>query len=519
MNKKFVFLILIPITVLTIGLFWMLAQKDNVKIENYSSIPNPPKIKPDYTDTIIPPNIAPLNFVINEPGSAYAVTIRSANGEPIVISGRKNKIIIPARKWKALLNANRAQKLYFDIYVKDQNNQWNRYESIVNKIADEEIDPYIVYRLMKPIYNWWHSIGIVQRNLTNYRESTVLKGESFNNGCLNCHTFLNNTTQKMTLGIRSSKYGSSVILADDEKAEKIDTKFGYTAWHPTGKMVLYSINRVIQFFHTHRAEVRDVMDLDSALAYYIVDSKKVTTNAAFTDKERLETYPTWSPDGRYLYFCSAPILWEKQEQGSIKLPKRYKEVKYDLMRISYNIETDTWGDLETVLAADQTGLSIVLPRISPDGRFLLFCMCDYGCFPIYEKSSDLYMMDLQTGKYSRLDVNTQWSESWHSFSSNSRWIAFSSKKYGGLFTRSFISYVDKTGKVHKQFVMPQKDPTFYDSCLKTYSVPELIKEPVRVSQRQLAHAVRSNEKIEVGFPLTGATMIATEPWQQGQVRE
>ena len=120
--------------------------------------------------------------------------------------------------------------------------------------------------------------------------------------------------------------------------------------------------------------------------------------------------------------------------------------------------TGQWGHAETVLSAEQTGLSILLPRVSPDGRFLLFCMCRYGCFPVYQPSSDLYMMDLATGRYSRLAINSEYSESWHSWSSNSRWIAFSSKRQGGLFTRTYLSYVDDDGTAYKPFVLPQRDP-------------------------------------------------------------
>ncbi len=186
------------------------------------------------------------------------------------------------------------------------------------------------------------------------------------------------------------------------------------------------------------------------------------------------------------------------------------------MRISYDLETDKWGSSEMVLPSAKTGLSILLPRISPDGRFLLFCMCEYGCFPVYQPSSDLYMMDLTTRDYKKLDVNSDFSESWHSFSSNGRWIVFSSKRRGGLFTRSYISYVDPQGKVHKPFILPQKTPSFYDSVLETYSVPELITGPIEISERQLGKVIRAASETKLKLPITGATpkVGASEPWQQ-----
>jgi Tol biopolymer transport system component len=260
-------------------------------------------------------------------------------------------------------------------------------------------------------------------------------------------------------------------------------------------------------------EVRDVVDLDSALACYDVDSQEVTCPEPLAQKDRLETYPTWSPDGKTLYFCSGPVLWEDRDTVP---PEHYDKLQYDLKRVSYNSQTLQWGPVETVLSAETTGLSILLPRVSPDGRFLLFCMCQYGCFPVYQPSSDLYLMDLASGEYHKLGLNSDYSESWHSWSSNSRWIAFSSKRQGGSLTRTYLSYVDKSGQAHKAFVLPQKDPALYESQLETYSVPELLKTRVTVSPSRLARAARSDPAVTVDIPITGATPSATpfEPWQE-----
>ncbi|MHC4241884.1 MAG: hypothetical protein ACYS3N_10395 [Planctomycetota bacterium] len=118
-------------------------------------------------------------------------------------------------------------------------------------------------------------------------------------------------------------------------------------------------------------------------------------------------------------------------------------------------------------------------------------MCNYGCFPVYQESSDLYMIDLEAAQrtskyeYRRLEINSDKSESWHSFSSNGRWIAFSSKRHSGVFTRTYISYIDRQGRTHCPLLLPQKDPAYYGSCLWTYSVPELIREPVGVQKEKL----------------------------------
>lgn len=484
-------------------------------IDRYGEVAREPNLSPDYSGTIIPANIAPLNFRILEEGQAYSITIRSARGRPVSLFSKTGQVRIPIRQWRALLDANRGRDIFFDVYIRGADRQWKRFRPVVNTISQEDIDRTLVFRFMKPAYKWWKDVGIYQRNLTNYDTSLVLHGRSFGSGCLNCHSFVGNDPNTMTIALRSATYGAPTLLARHGAVEKIGAKWGYTAWHPSGALAVYSINKVTQIFHAGGMEVRDVVDLDSALVCYQVKSQKGTSPKELADKDRLETYPAWSPDGKYLYFCSAPIL---RKDRTIVPPENYDKVKYDLRRIPYDSATDQWGKAETVLLAEETGLSILLPRISPDGRLLLFCMCRYGCFPIYQPSSDLYLMDLATRQYRKLAINSEFSESWHSWSSNSRWIAFSSKRQGGLFTRTYLSYVDGEGAAHKPFILPQQDPSYYDSLLETYSVPELVKGPVTVRKSLLARAARAKPSVTPQIPITGASPKAA-PLNPQQDRE
>jgi len=478
----------------------------------YAAVHRLPHIRPDYTHTVIPPNIAPLNFLVQEPGTHYRVNIYSTTGEGITILSRSPNIVIPPGPWKELLEGNRGEDLLWDIYVRKRDRRWYRFDTITITIAREDIDSYLVYRLMELMYKHYAEPMVVcQRDLGSYDETVLLHGESFGAGCLNCHTFHNNRTDRMTIGIRPNTDPSCTLIGQDGVVTKVGTKFGYTSWHPSGRLVAYSLNKVTQFVHFAGVEMRGVLDLDSDLVYYEVGSQTVKTTPAISDPDRLETYPTWSPDGRYLYFCSAPILWADRDTVP---PEHYDEVRYDLLRIGYDIETDTWGEPETVLSSAETGLSILLPRISPDGRLLLVCMCEYGCFPISSPSSDLYLMDLETGEYRCLEISSGWAESWHSWSSNSRWFAFSSKRRDGFFSRLYLSYVDEAGKACKPVLLPQKDPGFYDSFLKTYNTPELVIGPAQVSPNELAETIASPDALELQMPDVSMTRKTggAAPW-------
>jgi Tol biopolymer transport system component len=242
--------------------------------------------------------------------------------------------------------------------------------------------------------------------------------------------------------------------------------------------------------------------MDSDLAIYLPVSNTVISTSAISDPSRLETWPTWSPDGRYLYFCSAPTLWTDREKVP---PERYRDVRYDLMRVGYEISSNTWGPLETVLSAAKTGWSITQPRISPDGRFLVFCMSEYSTFPSFQPSSDLYLMELGSGRYERMACNSDRSESWHSWSSNSRWLVFSSKRDDGQSIRAYFSYIDANGVAHKPFVLPQEDPAFYDSFVDLCQLPELIRERLPVRGEGIAEVIRSGKWEKVDLAVTSAS--------------
>ncbi len=486
------------------GAWWLVgwggATRGDLALEAMSAVARPPRIEPDYAGTVIPPNIAPLNFRVEEPGEEFWVRIHADQGEPIEITSRSGVIQIPPRTWRQLLELNRGGKLAFQVCVRDSEGQWVRFEPLESTIAAADIDRYLCYRLIRPIYIVRVNVAIYQRDVETFEESVVVNNQSFGRGggCVNCHAFAPGHPQQMILHSRGSgdlADLSGMIVVHQGRVKKIDTRkqirepafrrgrltkslAGYVAWHPNGRLAAFAAGEMMQFFHAV-GENRDVFDGESDLALYHVDSDTVTTVPQISRVDRVETFPAWSPEGKYLYFCSTDPV-----------PKdRFREVRYDLMRIRYDPDSDQWGEVEPLLLAKETGKSIVEPRVSPDGRWLLFCMCEYGEFPPFQPSSDLYLMDLATRDYRRLEINSPQSESWHSWSSNGRWIVFASKRRDGIFARLYFSYIDEQGRAHKPVLLPQKDPTFYDRFLKTYNVPELVPWPVPASERALVRAI------------------------------
>lgn len=453
------------------------------KIDNFNEVNRLPQIFPDYTDIIIPPNIAPLNFNIKEAGSEYEARIYSNKAEQIIERSKSPSIQINIDQWHNLLKKGLGSKLYIDVLVKSMDGKWQKFQTITNEIAKENIDNHLAYRLINTGYILWNSLGIYQRNLENFDEDPIFENKSFEYGCLNCHSFCKNDPNEMMIHIRAIHGGT--IINQNGNLKKIDTKSKYTlsagaypCWHPDGKHIAYSVNNINQFFCTGETRI-EVADQYSDLVVYDIEKNTLTTSPKVSSASR-ENLPVWSPDGKYIYFISAPAV--------IDLSDRI-QAKYDLMRIAFDVNSNLWGEVDTIISSKEIGKSLSFPKISPNGKFLMFCTSDNGYFTIHHAASDLYLLNLKNGEYHKMDINSPESESYHGFSSDGHWFVFSSKRMDGLFTRPFFSYLDDNGKASKPFVLPQENPEFYTSFIKNYNIPELITGKVTVSPQALRDKV------------------------------
>jgi Tol biopolymer transport system component len=354
------------------------------------------------------------------------------------------------------------------------------------RVANEDIDGYLAYRLINVGYILWEKMGIYQRDLSSYNEKPILRNRNTKGNCINCHSFCNNDPDRIMFHMRAAYSGTIISIKDSLFKVNMSTPYTmsagvYPSWHPDGQHIALSVNIVRQWFHAVDKR-NEVYDRASDLIVYNLKTNTITTSPKVSTKRR-ETLPCWSPDGRYLYYCSAPEL-----SDTIK----FDEVKYDLLRIPFNTETNEWGEVDTVLLSSELGKSISFPKISPDGKYLIFCLASHGYFTIYNVTSDLYIMNLETGKYYPFPYNSNSVDSYHSWSSNGRWFVFSSKRSNGLCARPYISYFDENGNSYKPFVLPQKDPRFYYSFIYNYNVPELIKSSVSVNRNKLLETVISD---------------------------
>lgn len=446
---------------------------------------------PDYDGVAIPSNIAPLNFDIEDEADDYLTHIHCGDDE-IVVSGQF--VDIPLDDWHTLLEAHRGDSLRMDIYEKKEG-QWERTKAKSMLIAPDTIDPYLVYRLIEPSYVAFEDITINQRNLTNFDVRVVYDNMAMNRGdgkdeqCVNCHSFQDyNRTERMQMHFRLRNGGTLVMQGHDLKKVNLKSDSAvssgvYPSWHPTERLIAYSMNNTGQNFHTIDRQKVEVLDYASDVVVY--DVERNTTTYVAHEPEELETFPYWSPDGKWLYYCTAHFTFQT-DKHDMEMAQRAKEIRYDIVRRSFDASTRQFGKADTVVSASSIGKSATFPRVSPDGRYLIYTLADYGNFHIWHRSADLWLKDLQSGATRPLsEVNSPEVESYHAWSRNGRWLVVSSRRGDGNYTRPYLAWMDPQGNAHKPFLLPQRHSHYYQSLYKSFNIPEFIVAPVVQSQKEM----------------------------------
>ncbi|MBQ3630702.1 MAG: PD40 domain-containing protein [Prevotella sp.] len=464
----------------------------------FSESASQPDIYPDYRDVTVPVNIAPLTFEMNSQEVADNIVARFAtDGQELLCEGIK--IQPDADDWRELMEAAAGKSLTVDVYTQ-QGKQWVHHKPFSITVSADSIDPWISYRLISPSYVTYEELTINQRCLENYDERVVydnmLCGTEKDGQCINCHNYQQYNPERMQFHAR--QYRGGTVVAYDGKVQKINMRNDsilsagvYPTWHPRLKLIVYSTNKTSQTFHTRDLNKIEVFDAASDLIAYDVERNEVTNIE--NDTTEFEVFPCWAPDGRTLYYCSAHFEFRDTVSHEVETINRAKEVKYSIYKKAFDPDSRTFGQREMVFDAAAMDMSATLPRISPDGRYLMFTLGGWGCFHIWHRDADLWLMDLTTGDTRQMsEINSPNTESYHAWSSNGRWVVFSSRRDDGGYTRPFIAHIDASGRGAKPFELPCADPDYHRQFLKSYNIPEFMRGPVTITPQQFADVLKTD---------------------------
>ena len=298
--------------VVVIGIMFCTGCKNGV-YNNIQKTNRKPVIEPDYSEVSIPQNIAPMNFSVREEGDLFDLTATSRlSGYKIKIKSTSGIIRFPEKSWRRLLNESKGDTIIFNLFVlKKGSGDVDEYLPFRMIVAEEKIDPYLVYRLIHPGYYSWSDIKIVQRSIESFKEESLIENQIIDKNCANCHSFNMNRADRFLIHIRGSLGGTYFV--DNGKITRTDPKIDampggatYPSWHPSGRYVAFSSNQVRQSFYSEPGKNIEVYDLVSSLILY---DRKTNETLSITDKDTtkyMQTFPSWSPDGRF-YTSAVPV--------------------------------------------------------------------------------------------------------------------------------------------------------------------------------------------------------------------
>ena len=440
-----------------------------------------PRIYPDYVGVTVPVNIAPLCFnMADETTLRIDAVVTDSHGGSLHAQGEESADF-DIDEWHTLLSQNRGDSLSVVVSAKYEDG-WHTYKPFSIYVSPDSIDYGLCYRLIEPGYEVWSKMGIYERDLSSFEERPLIENTQFE-GCVNCHATL----------LRKD-YGP--VTAYDTKTDQTLGLCVYPYWHPSGRYIAYSTNKTNQLFHSAGKNRVEVFDTASDLQVYDVEKNELLLSPLLKQDSVYETYPVFSADGRSLYFCSSTgsgtVSVTGLGIGSGTVESGLNSLRYNLCRIDFNPETGRFGErVDTIVNAASQQKSVSFPRPSYDGRFLCYTLSDYGQFSIWHHEADLWLLDLTTGQSRLMDgANSEDTESFHNWSTNSRWLVVSSRRDDGLFTRPYFCHVDTDGKVTKAFMLPQRNPRqFYRGRFMSFNVPDFITAPTRFDSHQAAKAI------------------------------
>lgn len=454
---------------------------------DYASSPEPPVLFPDYTNITIPCNIAPLNFQVEHASTISAILHGKKDYQ---FDSRSHLLHFPLKQWKQIMTDEKGDTLFISIYAKTPLGKI-KYKDFYWYISPDSIDRYISYRLIEPAYEIWNMIQICERNIENFDTRLLGDNNITDHNCMNCHTSNRAAIPTTFMHVRGPQGGT--IYSKQGKLRKIDTKTKNTGGavygeiSQDGRFGIFTTADIIPILHSYRTERLEVFDKSSDLILIDFERNKITDKPCITGKAFQETFPCFSADNRKIYFCRAT---------SLPQPDSTRYMRYDLYSMIFNPETGELGDsIQLVYKASDSGKSISFPKCSTDGKYILFSVSDYGTFPIWHPETDLWMLELSTGKINKMNqTNGQHSDSYHSWSSNSKWIVFASKRDDRVYGRPYFAHISSDGNASKAFLLPQKNPNSYLNTLKSYNIPELYNIPETYDAHDLQQLYFKGEK-------------------------
>ncbi|MEW6359104.1 MAG: hypothetical protein AB1696_22410 [Planctomycetota bacterium] len=351
------------------------------------------------------------------------------------------------------------------------------------RVSRDPADRYIVYRLVSPPFSTFKTPDMFVRDITSFDTRLFLSARR--SYCFNCHTFSSTSGASGKLSIQSRymvprgeelfRTYFGVFDIDKQEGRKFKLPFQiqmttFMAWSPDATKLAISANQQVTAFEPIVYETQSAGEPTSDIAVFDPAQDTVALLPGASDPDNLEIYPRWTLDGKAIVFCWSPAGYHPEL------------TKYDLHVVAFN--DGKGGTAVPIKGASQNGRSNYYARFSPDGKWMSFCQSDGGS--LIKSSSDIYLMKSDfTGEPRRLESNIEYgADSWHSWSSNGKWIVFASKR-DTVMARLYMTHIDEEGRASPAIRLPLEH-----APMESFNIPEFLHDYPRVREKDLYNTIR-----------------------------
>jgi Tol biopolymer transport system component len=354
-------------------------------------------------------------------------------------------------------------------------------------VSTDAADRAVVFRQIDPPFSRFKTPNVYVRDLGEKDARVFLK--SRREYCFNCHQFSNRsgTSGKMAIQVRylgfETKEEPTYLAVYDiarKTGERVILPFKlqmttFMSWSPDGKKLAYSANQQLATLPPIVHETQVAGESTSDIGIYDTERARTWLLPGASDPKLLEIFPNWSADGKYVVFSSAPA-------GLYPSLTHYR-----LHMVPLN--GGRGGKAVPVPGTERPDKSDYFARWSPDGKWFTFARADADA--LLKSSSDIWIMSADfKGEARPLECNAPCAtDSWYSWSSNSRWIVFVSKREDGVYGRMYLTHIDERGHASPAVKVPVWNPPMMSA-----NVPEFTIEVPKIDEPSLFNGVNADEK-------------------------
>ncbi len=337
--------------------------------------------------------------------------------------------------------------------------------------------------------------------------------------CANCHSFSNDGStfgmdvdgpqgDKGTYAILpvaknlSIGYDDIITWNDFPGKNKGQNTLGFLSRvSPTGRYVLSTVNEALYVANFTNYEFLQVFyPTRGIFALYDRKTEKMTALPGADDPDYVHTNPVWTPDGKTIVFSRAkardPYI---PGRPLAKFPNDPNEtpIQYNLVRMPFN--DGKGGTPEPIPGAYENGWSNTFPKVSPDGKWIVFVRCKNG--QLMRPDGKLFILPFEGGEPREMRCNTWRMNSWHSFSPNGRWLVFSSKA-NTPYTQMFLTHLDEDGNDTPPILVPNAT-----AANRAVNIPEFMNRPYDALESIEVPGVDHRRKTMKGYALMGEGQV------------